>query len=404
MPLTLPIRVGGRSARPAVGPRPFSQEWLATPPELRTPPPKRMPDLPPWVPSERVVAAILVMLLVLATVAFSGAGIPGTTAHVPSTAVTQPNAGSGETPMLAFAPPTATTTVTPEQTESAPTPAQTPLAVGGPESAASESPAVNPNADPRALLPTYRIVSYYGHPHSNVMGILGEYTPDELLAQLKDEVAAYERADPSRPVLPAFEIIVSVAQNWPADDGTYLLHTDADTIQSYVDFTRDNGILLILDLQIGHSTVANEIDRVREWLAEPNVHLALDPEFAMPEGAVPGDVIGSLDAEDVAVAQQELASIVAEYGLPPKILIVHRFTENMITNADKIVPVDGVQTVIDFDGHGDPANKLAGYQLFLEEGPAEFAGFKLFYQQDDPLLTPDEVVGLGRPPDVVIYQ
>jgi hypothetical protein len=200
-------------------------------------------------------------------------------------------------------------------------------------------------------------------------------------------------------------MIASVAQNWPTDEGNYLLYTDADTIQSYVDFTKANNMLLILDVQVGHSTVEDEIERVREWLVEPHVHLAIDPEFVMGEGEIPGEVIGSIDASQVEVAQQMLAEIVAEYNLPPKVLIVHRFTENMITNAENIPSVAGVQTVIDFDGHGDPANKTANYELFLVDGPAEFAGFKLFYNEDlPPLMSPDDVVGMARPPDVVIYQ
>jgi len=124
----------------------------------------------------------------------------------------------------------------------------------------------------------------------------------------------------------------------------------------------------------------------------------------MPEGKIPGEVIGGIDATDVAVAQQELASIVEEYNLPPKVLIVHKFEEGMITNVDRIGQVPGVQTVIDFDGQGALNSKVEGYTLFLEEEPAEFAGIKLFYQIDDPLLQPEDLLAFDRPPDVVIYQ
>lgn len=362
-----------------------------------------MPELPLWVPSERVLAATLVMLLVLMTAVVSGAPAPKTTARVvaPTSAANSQMANIVTTPTENNAVTESTSSVGGQIAE-----VDTPTAEAteSPVSAAIDTPAVTQRT-PGAILPNYRIVSYYGHPNSDQMGILGEYSQEELLTQLQDEVAAYEQADPSRPVMPAFELIVSVAQNWPADDGTYLLHTDADTIQKYVDFTRENNMLLILDLQIGRSTVENEISRVSEWLLEPNVHLALDPEFAMDEGEIPGEALGSLDASEVAVAQQELATIVAENNLPPKVLIVHRFTESMITNAEQIASVAGVQTVIDFDGNGDPANKIAGYELFLVEGPAEFAGFKLFYKQDQPtLMSPEEVVALPRPPDVVIYQ
>ena len=400
MPLTIPLRFNTRGERGEQGLRPFSQEWLAAPPELRAPPPRRMPELPAWMPSERILAAIMVMLLVLTTVITSGGGVPKTTASIAG-----PNAvagivdGGAQTPESAAA---ADETPDAAETEPSGAPATTDTA-SNPATTPDEAPAVGGTSEPGALLPRYRIVSYYGHPHTPEMGILGEYGPQDLLDQLMDEVAEWEAADPSRPVMPAFEVIASVAQNWETDDGTYLLYTDSETIQQYVDFTRENGILLILDLQIGRDTVINEIDRVREWLAEPHVQLALDPEFAMAEGQIPGEAIGSIDAKDVAVAQRELAEIVEEYDLPPKLLIVHKFEEDMITNVAKIKVVPGVQTVINFDGLGAPENKIEGYTLFLEEEPAEFAGIKLFYKEDDPLMMPADVLAFDRPPDVVIY-
>lgn len=260
------------------------------------------------------------------------------------------------------------------------------------------------STDPRALLPNYRIVSFYGHPNNPDMGILGEYDMDELLAKLKEEKAAYEAADPSKPVMMAFELIVSVAQNWPADNDTYLLHTDDETIQTYIDFATANDIILILDLQIGRSTVKAEIDKVEKWLLNPNVHLALDPEFAMAEGEIPGAGIGGIDGSDVTYAQERMAKLSSENNLPPKVLIVHQFYEEMIRNSEQIAPIDGVQLVIDFDGYGDPANKIAGYNLFLQERQIQFAGIKLFYKQDDPLMTPQEIVALSPPPDFICYQ
>ncbi len=266
------------------------------------------------------------------------------------------------------------------------------------------SPPQTATTDPRAILPRYRILSYYGQPHSDQMGIVGEMPREELLAQLRETAAAYEAADPSRPVMPAIELISSVAQNWPADDDTYLLHTDEETIREFVEFTAENGILLILDLQIGHSTVRAEIDRIEEWLLYEHVHLAIDPEFAMPDGAIPGSTIGGLDAADITYAQERLATLAAENDLPPKVLIVHQFYEGMIRDADQLAPVEGVQLVIEFDGFGAPANKIAGYNLFIRDRPIEFGGIKLFYRQDDPFMTPAEVVALTPSPDLVIIQ
>ena len=359
---------------------------------------RRAPNLPAWFPSDRVLSGILVLLLVLFTVAFNGGPTLGTNAFIAApTKASDELADVTGTQEVIVAPPSATAEQVPTTTSDA-APTQTaavPAITVSPPTLATDS---------RALLPKYRIVSYYGHPADVNMGILGQLEMVDLLAQLRDEAQAYELADPDRPVMPAFEVIASVAQNWPADDDTYLLHTDEATIQKYVDFARDNGIILILDLQIGHSTIPEEIERVSKWLVEPFVHIALDSEFAMQEGGLPGTDYGSLDASDIAVAQQLLAEIVVANNLPPKLLIVHRFTEGMVTNADQVEQVTGVQTVIDFDGFGDPASKIEGYDLFLEPGLAEFAGIKLFYEKDAPLMQPYDVVELDRPPDVVIYQ
>jgi hypothetical protein len=257
-----------------------------------------------------------------------------------------------------------------------------------------------------AILPHFRILSFYGHPLNDAMGILGEYPNDKegLLRKLREEAANYEAADPSRPVVPAFEVIASVGQDWPAEDNTYLMHTGADLIDEYADFCEENGLLLILDVQIGHSTVKAEIESVRKWLEKPFVHLALDPEFATPKGVAPGSDIGGIDASDVAYAQDALGQIVDEHGLPPKILIVHRFTEGMLRNDTQLEPIPGVQLVIDFDGYGEPAIKEELYRVFTGDRGVEFAGIKLFYRQDFPLLTPAEVVTLDPAPVLVIYQ
>jgi hypothetical protein len=238
------------------------------------------------------------------------------------------------------------------------------------------------------------------------MGVLGEFPGDldGLWAQLRDQAAAYEAADPTRPVYPAFEVIASVGQNWPAEHDTYLMHTDPEKIDAYADYCEKNGLLLILDVQIGHSTVKDEIEAVRPWLEKPFVHLALDPEFATPPGVAPGDDIGGIDAKDVATAQDALGQIVDQFGLPPKILIVHRFTEGMIRNDKQLEQIPGVQLVIDFDGFGEPAVKQELFRVFTGDKGVQFAGIKLFYKADDPPLTPAQVVALAPSPDLVVYQ
>lgn len=276
--------------------------------------------------------------------------------------------------------------------------------IASPTAGATPKPDIGVGADAEPLLPTNRIVAYYGHPNDENMGILGQFDMEGLLEQLMDEVAAYERADPTRPVVPAFEIIGSVAQDEPGPDGSYVLQTDEATMREYIEFTQANNLLLIIDVQIGRTSIQDEIALIANYLAEPNVHLAIDPEFAMGPNQIPGVDFGSIDAKDINFAQRELARIVEENDLPPKVLVVHRFTDGMVTNIDRVRSVDNVQFVLDFDGFGDPFNKEQGYQLYVRDSGVPFGGIKLFYDQDKPLMQPAEVVELDPSPDFVMYQ
>jgi hypothetical protein len=277
--------------------------------------------------------------------------------------------------------------------------------------AAVEMPAATPTTQvvaeipEGALLPEYRILSYYGFPGVAQMGILGEYEMTDLLSILQDQAVEYEQADPNRPVKLAFEVITSVAQQWQQDDLSHLAYIDMNVLQEYVDFTAANDMLLILDMQFGRKTVQEEVDAVREFLAYPHVHLALDPEFAVDEGEIPSQVIGQIDAADVQYALEELATISEENGIPPKMLIVHQFVDSSITNRESIVPVSGVQLVLEIDGFGTPNEKRSTYAHLTAGSSIEYYGFKLWYNlQDDPLMTPAEVLSLDPIPDLVIYQ
>jgi hypothetical protein len=258
------------------------------------------------------------------------------------------------------------------------------------------------------LLPTYRLLTYYGFPTNPHMGILGEYGVNDDLDGLRDalleQAAGYEAADPARPVLPGFEIIASVAQADPMSDGSYLVHTDAELVQQYVDYTAANGMPLFLDYQFGRTSIEDELAAAEEWLVHPHVHLALDPEFKMLPSEVPGVDLGAIDAADVTLAQEWLADLAAVNELPPKVLVVHQFFYTMIQNKEQLAPVPDVQLVIDMDGHGPPWMKAESYDVVITQQPIEFHGMKLFYPFDDPLLTPTEVLAFSPPPDMVIYQ
>ncbi len=257
---------------------------------------------------------------------------------------------------------------------------------------------------PGSLFPGCRVVAYYGNPLSRRMGILGEIAPDSMLARLARQAEAYQRADPATHVVPALELIAIVAQADAGRDGLYRARMPDSLIERVAAWADEKGYILILDIQNGHSDMAREVSSLVKFLKRPNVHLALDPEFAMPDRKRPGTVIGTLDAREVNQAVDTLARLVEENDLPPKMLIVHRFTRPMLTNQEQIKLDPRVQVVIDMDGFGAPFLKRDSYRRYVFEHPVQFTGFKIFYKNDKPMLTPEEVMKLVPVPVFVMYQ
>ena len=262
---------------------------------------------------------------------------------------------------------------------------------------------------PGAVFPANRVVAFYGNPLSKGMGVLGEYPKDQMLGMLDREVSRWAKADPSHPVIPALHLIITVAQGAPGKTGLYRTqHRDTLAKQVYSWIKAKKG-LMFLDVQVGKSHVQAEVPRLAEFLSQPDIHLAVDPEFAMAtSGAVPGTKIGTLDAKDINWCIQFLDSIARARNLPPKVLIVHRFTRKMVTNAKDIRPTPHVQVVMDMDGWGPPWLKFDSYHDYIKAEPVEFTGFKLFFKNDikkgDPLLTPGEVLRLNPRPLYIQYQ
>lgn len=266
------------------------------------------------------------------------------------------------------------------------------------------APPVQPAPRRGALLPWSRIVTYYGNPLSKRMGILGEIPPEQMLAGLEREAAAWQKADPLTKVRPGLELVATVASDQPGPSGYYRTRMPDALIGKVVGWARSKGWITILDVQVGHAPVKGEVERLRSFLEEPDVHLALDPEFDMPPGVVPGKRIGGTDASSVNEAAALLASMVEKKKLPPKLLLVHRFTEGMLTNYAAVKLDPRVQVVMVMDGYGVPAFKRTAYRIAIRKEPVQFAGIKLFYKNDKPIMTPAEALKLQPGPSVVIYQ
>ncbi|MCU0388550.1 MAG: hypothetical protein MUE71_08090 [Chitinophagaceae bacterium] len=256
-----------------------------------------------------------------------------------------------------------------------------------------------------ALLPSHRIVAFYGNLYSHNMGILGQLPEKELLEKLQIVCKEWQAADTTRPVLPALHYIAVTAQGSGGKDGKYRLRMPDSEITKVHNMSRKAGAVMFLDIQPGHSTMIAEARQLERWLLHPDVHLGLDPEYSMKGGEVPCTAIGTVDASDINEVVRYLAALVTAYKLPPKVLVVHRFTRGMVTNYKNIVRVPQVQIVMDMDGFGSKALKLSSYNAFLYREPVQFTGFKIFYKQDSaPLYTPKEVLKLKPIPIYIQYQ
>jgi hypothetical protein len=279
-------------------------------------------------------------------------------------------------------------------------------------------PVKTPPPLPGSILPARRIVAFYGNPLSKKMGVLGELPPDQMLARFDKEIAAWQKADPATPVQPALHLIAVVAQGIPGRDGKYRLRMTDSLIEMVAGWAAKRNALLFLDVQVGQSTVQEELPRLIPFLKRPNVMLGIDPEFSMKprmdkkQGVMvtdkPGSRIGTMSSDDVNYAIGLLADLVTKNNLPPKVLIVHRFTHMMLTGASKIRLDPRVQVVINMDGWGQPWLKYDSYRAYVESEPVQFTGFKLFYHNDtkkgDPILTPNEVLLLNPKPHYIQYQ
>ena len=269
-------------------------------------------------------------------------------------------------------------------------------------------PVKTPYPLPGAILPYNRIIAFYGNLYSKRMGILGEIPRDQMLKQLQGEVAKWAAADPTVKTIPALHYIAVTAQGAPGKDNMHRMRMPFKQIDTVISWAKPIDALVFLDIQVGHSTVKTEVTQLAQYLALPNVHLGIDPEFSLKNGHVPGTKIGTFTADDINDAIDILANLVKKNKLTPKVLVVHRFTQGMVTNYKKIKTVPEVQVVMDMDGFGSKVLKRSTYLTYIYREPVQFTGFKLFYKNDNwnnwKMYTPEELLKFTPQPLYIQYQ
>lgn len=249
---------------------------------------------------------------------------------------------------------------------------------------------------PGSILPNKRIIAYYGNPLSKRMGILGEYEVEDMLRKLDAEVAEWNKLDPSHPVQPALHLIAVVAQGAPGRDGKYRLRMDSSLIEKVYGWAKRKNAIMFIDIQVGQSTLQQELPYFERFLKRPEVHLGIDPEFSMKDNSVPGKKIGTFDAADINYATGYLNSLVDKYKIPPKILVIHRFTRKGVTNYKSIKLDPRSQIVMHMDGFGAPWLKRDSFYSYIKKEPVQFAGWKQFSKpkNDSPPTSRESILRL----------
>jgi hypothetical protein len=243
------------------------------------------------------------------------------------------------------------------------------------------------------------IVAFYGRPGSKALGILGHYPLEKVFDEVKVYAAKYEKAlDGTRHVTPGLEIIYEMATVSPGAKGDHVLTLPEKKVLAYIEAAKKNHAVVILDVQLGKKSPAESIKPLLKYLHYDNVHLAIDPEFYVGNLSVrPGKKIGSISGEQINEAQKLMSDYLKTQNIPEdKILVVHSFTEHMVTNKKAVKYHDKIHVILNLDGHGSPSLKVKIYNgLYTENRAAKISGgFKLFFKQDHPMMTPKQVLGL----------
>ncbi len=243
---------------------------------------------------------------------------------------------------------------------------------------------------------------HYGTAGTGVLGVLGEGTPEQAVARLTRAAAPYAKAS-GRTVQPAFELITTIARRAPGADGTYSTGIPAAQVARYLAAARKAKLLLVLDFQPGRADLLTQVRRYERFLREPDVGVAVDPEWKLTGNQQPGRQIGRVTAAEINRVSAYLATLRRVNDLPEKLFVVHQFRLSMLPDRQRIVRRNGLATVLHVDGFGGQSVKRHAYSV-LQDAKRFHMGFKLFYDEDLDLMTPVEAMAIRPRPELISYQ
>jgi len=247
-------------------------------------------------------------------------------------------------------------------------------------------------------------VALYGSIGTDRLGVLGERDVAGSVAHAADVAADYDGF--AKTVVPTFEIIASIASFEPGDDVDYSNETPIAQLQPWVDAADQAGYHVVLDLQPGRQRFPSQITEFEALLLQPHVSVALDPEWRVGLDEIPeGGKVGTVTADEVNTTVAYLDRIIEENDLPPKMMIVHQFKNDMISDKLDIRGTENVQIVIHMDGFGTLGLKRETYaQITSDLPPGAVVGWKNFYDEDEPTPTPAETMDNDPVPMFVSFQ
>jgi hypothetical protein len=255
------------------------------------------------------------------------------------------------------------------------------------------------------LFPMHRLVALYGHPGAPDLGALGQQGLRASIARIRKAALAY-RALSSVPVVPAFEIIATVAQASPGKDGSYSYESTVASLRPWVNRATAAGLYVILDLQPGRASLLAQARKYQPLLKLPDVGLALDPEWKLQPGQLPLRQIGSVSSTEVNSVITWLARLTAYYHLPQKLLVLHQFRLSMIAGEQRVdTRHDDLAILIHMDGQGSPGDKRQTWDAVIKAAPPGVNfGWKNFYTKDHPMLMPLQTMARKPKPVMISYQ
>ena len=255
------------------------------------------------------------------------------------------------------------------------------------------------------VFPGRRMIAVYGSPDAPSLGVLGEQGLEETITRVQDLVAEYEGLA-EEPLVPAFEIITTMASSDPGGDGDYSSERAPELLREWVDAAGEAGIYVVLDLQPGTTDFLTQAKLYEDLLTEPHVGLALDPEWRLSAGQKHMAQIGSVSAAEVNETVTWLADLTAENALPQKLLILHQFSRSMITDRQDVdTSRPELAITLHADGHGVAGDKLGTWNSLQQDLPEGiFMAWKNFYDEDSPMFTPEQTYEVEPRPWFVSYQ